>query len=117
MVLTGEGTEAQTPVAFARRAMFGLVAIAAGVSGLALVAFPGSTPKFFSWGLSPSPLASLIGAFYIASAVTFALAVWRNWRETRGLTVGIVGLSVPIFLVSLVHHDIFDFGVPQAWAW
>ena len=117
MVLT-TGTAPTEPLpVLARRAMFGLVAIAAGVSGVALVAFPGSTPTFFSWGLSPSPLASLIGAFYIASAVTFALAVSRNWRETRGLTVGIVGLSVPIFVVSLVHHDIFDFGVPQAWAW
>ena len=39
--------------------LFGIVAIAAGVSGVALVAFPAHTDLFFSWGLAPPTVAAL----------------------------------------------------------
>ena len=99
------------------RVMFGAVVLAAGVAGLALLVFPASTDRFFSWDLTPAPLAALIGGFYLGSSVSFALALSASWRAARGMVAGIVVLATPIFAVSVAHRDVFDFGKVQAWLW
>jgi hypothetical protein len=93
------------------------VAFAAGTTGLLLVAFPGSTGRFFSWGLEPEPLASLVGGLYLASAVVFVLAARSRWRESRGLVASTLALTIPIVVVTFVHLEVFDLGRWQAWAW
>ncbi|MET1002790.1 MAG: hypothetical protein ABWZ15_13340, partial [Acidimicrobiia bacterium] len=106
-----------TPWVTTGRILAGTVAVAAGVSGVALVAFPGSTAGFFSWHLAPAPLASLIGAFYVASAVVYGRAAVAPWRELRMMVAGIVPLSVPILVATLAHLEVFDFGRLAAWVW
>jgi hypothetical protein len=91
--------------------------IAAGVSGLALLVWPDETGQFFSWGLGPPPLASLVGGLYLASAVTFAAAIRLPWRYSRSLVAASVALTAPTLIATLAHLDVFDFGRWQALAW
>jgi hypothetical protein len=99
------------------RVMCGAVGLAAGVSGLALLAVPAATGDYFAWGLAPAPLAALVGGFYLASAVVYGMGARADWTAARVLIVGILALSVPIFAATLVHLDVFDFGRLAAWAW
>jgi hypothetical protein len=99
------------------RLLAGTVAVAAGVSGAALVLFPDSTREYFSWGLVPPTLAALIGGFYLASSLVYARAVPAPWSELWIMVVGIVALSLPVLLATLSHLEVFDFGRLQAWAW
>lgn len=101
----------------ATRAGFAAVVVAAGVSGLALLVWPDETGEFFSWGLGPPPLASLVGGLYLASAVTFAVAVRLPWRYSRSLVAASIALTAPTLISTLVHLDVFDFGRWQAVAW
>jgi len=99
------------------RAGFGAVVLAAAVSGLALLIAPASTGQYFSWGLGPPPLAALVGGLYLASAVTFGVALRLPWRGVRSLLAASVTLTTPTLVFTLVHIDIFDMGRWQAWAW
>jgi hypothetical protein len=104
-------------VAFVRRAAFLVLVVAAGLVGIALLAVPGSTGTFFSWGLEPEPLAAFAGGVYVGSAVVYAAGLAVPWPRVRGLVIGAVVLSVSVFVVTLAHLDVFDFDRLQAWAW
>jgi hypothetical protein len=93
------------------------VAFAAGLTGLFLFVWPGSTARYFSWELNPAPLASLIGGSYMASLVVFGIAAKRSWPEMRGLVAGTLALTLPMLTVTFFHLDVFDFGRLHAWAW
>jgi hypothetical protein len=107
----------RAPALTVARAGFGAVVVAAGVSGLALVIMPESTGQYFSWGLGPPPLASLVGGLYLASAVTFAVALRLPWRCARSLVAASVALTVPTLVATFLHLEVFDFNRWQAWAW
>ncbi len=98
-------------------AFFGIVVAIAGVSGVALLSFPGSTDRYFSWTLRPTGAAAAIGGLYLASAVIFGWALRRTRDEIRSLAVGVLGLAVPTLVFTIVHHDVFDFGRWQAVGW
>lgn len=99
------------------RIVFASDVIGAAVTGVMLLASPGSTARTFSWGLGPEPLTSVVAGLYLASAVTFAFALRLPWPRTRGLALGVLGWTVPTLIVTLVHLDQFDFGRFQAVAW
>jgi len=105
------------PAMTAARVMCGAVGLAAGLSGLALLAVPGATGDYFAWGLAPAPLAALVGGFYLASALTYWRGAGADWAAARVLVVGILALSVPILAATLMHLDVFNFGRLAAWAW
>jgi hypothetical protein len=109
------GSEA--PATFVRRTAFLLLVLAAGLIGLALLAAPGATGKFFSWGLGPEPLAAFAGGVYVGAAAVYAAGLMRPWTEARGLVAGAVVLSVSVLVATLVHLELFDFDRLQAWAW
>lgn len=100
------------------RGLLGGVAFAAGVVGVAMLLWPGSTGRYFSWRLSPAPVASFVGAFYVASAIVFGwAATLRSWTAQRGLCASVLGLAAPTLVVTGVHDEVFDFGRWQALAW
>jgi len=99
------------------RLLLGGVAFAAGLTGVVLLVFPDTTDRYFSWGLGPPPLTSLIGGSYVASLFVFGWAVRRPWVETRGLVVGTLALTLPMLAVTFTHLDQFDLSRWQAWAW
>jgi hypothetical protein len=101
----------------ARRAAFLMLVVAAGAVGFALLAVPEATGSFFSWTLEPAPLAAFAGGIYVASAVVYAAGIRAGWDAARPLLVAAVVLSVSVFVVTLVHLEVFDLHRLQAWAW
>ena len=100
------------------RSLLGGVAFAAGVVGVAMLLWPGSTGRYFSWRLSPAPVASFVGAFYAASAIVFGWAAsFRSWTTQRGLCASVLGLAAPTLVVTAMHGEVFDFARWQAVAW
>jgi hypothetical protein len=100
------------------RLLCALVAFAAGLVGALMVAAPESSGTYFSWALGPAPLASLVGAFYVASAFVFGWAAARSdWAGMRGLCVAVFALTVPTLAATSQHLDVFDFTRWQAIAW
>ncbi len=100
------------------RLLCALVAFAAGLVGVLMVAAPASSGTYFSWALGPPPLASLVGAFYVASAFVFGWAAAReDWAGMRGLCVAVFGLTLPTLAATSQHLDVFDFSRWQAIAW
>ncbi len=104
-------------VVLVRRGVFLVLAVAAGLVGLALLAVPAATATFFSWGLAPPPLAAFAGGAYLGSAAVYAAALPRTRDEVRGLVAGAAMLSGSVLVVTWAHLDQFDFGRLQAWAW
>ena len=104
-------------VVFVRRAAFLVLVLAAGLVGLAMLAVPDSTARYFAWGLQPAGLAAFAGGVYVGSAVVYAVAIPRPEREVRPLVAGAVVLSVSVFVFTMVHLDVFDLDRLQAWAW
>ena len=83
-----------------------------------MLLWPGSTGRYFSWQLSPAPVASLVGAFYVASAIVFGWAAsFRSWTVQHGLCTSVLGLAAPTLVVTAMHGEVFDFGRWQAIAW
>jgi hypothetical protein len=105
------------PAVLIQRSAFLVLVGAAGLVGLALLAVPGATGSFFSWGLEPEPLAAFAGGVYVGSAALYALSLARPPDEARGLVVGAAVLSVSVLVVTLGHLDVFDFDRLQAWVW
>lgn len=97
--------------------LFWGVAFAAGATGVALLVFPASTERYFSWGLDPPPLAALIGGSYVASLIVFGHASLRRWGEGLGLAAGTLALTIPMSVVTFSHLAVFDFSRWQAWGW
>jgi hypothetical protein len=100
------------------RTLCALVAFAAGVVGVLMLIVPGSTDRYFSWALAPAPLAALVGACYVASAVVFGWAAARpGWPGLRPLCLAVFGLTVPTLIATIHHRSVFDFGRWQAVLW
>jgi hypothetical protein len=102
---------------FVRRAAFLMLVVAAGAVGLALLAVPDATGAFFAWTLKPAPLAAFAGGIYVASAVVYAAGIRAGWDASRPLVLAAVVLSLSVFVVTLVHLEVFDLHRLQAWAW
>lgn len=100
-----------------RAACFVVTGVAA-VAGAVMVVAPDATDRYFSWPIGPPPLAALVGAFYLASALTFAiLGVRSDWRLSRGIAFGILAFTLPTVVATVHHHDLFDWSRWQALAW
>jgi hypothetical protein len=112
-VRVGPASRLGTPVT----AFLVIVAVASGVTGVAVLAVPGSTGRYFSWALRPAGAAALIGGFYVASAIVFAWALTLPWSQVHPLVVGVFGLALPTLALTAVHDEVFDFGRWQAVAW
>jgi len=100
------------------RTLFLIVGVVAGVAGIIMLVAPAETDRYFSWPIGPPPLAATVGGFYVASAIVFTQAAFRDeWPAARGLCVGVLALTIPTVFFTIRHHDVFDFGRWQAIAW
>jgi hypothetical protein len=91
--------------------------MAAGGTAMALLLAPGSTETYFSWTLRPAAAAAMIGGLYLASAVVFAWALTLPRRQVRPLFAGVIGLTTPTFVLTVIHNEVFDFSRWQAVVW
>ncbi len=100
-----------------RRAAFLMLALAAGLVGIAMLAVPRSTGAFFAWDLKPEGLAAFAGGVYVGSAAVYAAGLRVDMRLARPLVLAAVVLSTSVLTITLVHLEVFDLGRLQAWAW
>jgi hypothetical protein len=95
-----------------------VVAGVAGLAGTVMLIAPEDTDAYFSWPIGPPPLAALVGAFYLASAVTFAVIGTRaDWPAARGICFGILAFTLPTLAPTVRHRELFDWDRWQALAW
>ena len=110
--------ERRTSAPMTARVLGALVALAAGIVGVAMLVAPGATGDYFSWALGPPVLAATVGAFYVASASVFGWAVAQGtWASLRPLCIAVFGLTLPTLASTVHHRDVFDFDRWQAVAW
>ncbi|HEX8771160.1 MAG TPA: hypothetical protein VF711_10375 [Acidimicrobiales bacterium] len=95
-----------------------VVTVVAGIAGTVMLLAPDTTHRYFSWPIGPPPLAALVGAFYLTSALTFAiLGLREDWPASRGVCFGVLAFTLPTVVATLRHRDLFDWGRWQAVAW
>jgi hypothetical protein len=95
-----------------------VVTVVAGLAGTVMLITPDNTDAYFSWPIGPPPLAALVGAFYLASALTFSLiAMKADWPAARGICFGILAFTLPTLAATVRHRDLFEWDRGQALAW
>lgn len=95
-----------------------VVAVVAGLVGAVMVVAPGSTDRYFSWPIGPPPLAGLVGAFYLASALIFTMVSRRgDWTACRVVCFGILAFTLPTVVATMKHRELFDWSRWQAVVW
>lgn len=89
--------------------VFAIVCVVSTSAGITMLSRPGDTDSNFAWTLTPEPLAGLVGGLYIGAGVFFGRGAVVRWPQQRGVLVGVLALTVPTFIFTLVHEEIFDF--------
>jgi hypothetical protein len=111
-IVTGSQIVDTAPRGTAERALmivFAVVCVVSTSAGVTMLSRPGDTDSNFAWVLRPEPLAGLVGGLYIAAGVFFGWGAVVRWPQQRGVLVGVLALTVPTFIVTLVHEQVFDF--------
>lgn len=94
-----------------------VVIVVAGASAGALLGWPAHSGSFFSWDLGAPTVAATIGGLYLASVITFVVALVSPRSQTRSLNWGVLALAIPTLWFTITHHNVFDWSRPQAVAW
>jgi hypothetical protein len=89
-------------VALARHAAFLVLVLAAGLVGLALLAAPGATGRFFAWGLAPEGLAAFAGGVYALPAGALVAALRTGSDPVGYLAVLVLLLGCGAALLAAV---------------
>lgn len=103
---------APLPRSAAERAVaivFAVVAVVSTSAGITMIVSPEDTDSNFAWALGPPPLASLVAGLYLGAGVVFGWGATLRWPGPRGLLAGVLALTIPTFVFTLVHQDVFDF--------
>jgi hypothetical protein len=106
------------PVMRVVRAVFGLVAVVAGVFGAIMLLAPDDTDTYFAWPIGPAPVAATVGGCYLASAIVFAIGAYcAEWAQVRALCCAALALTLPTLVATIYDSDVFDFGRLLAIVW
>lgn len=97
---------------FAVEVFFGLGAV------LSVGIAPENTRENFAWNIQPVIMAAVLGAYYISSALLFALPLFaRRWEMIRVMILPAAIFSVAEFSATLLHFQNFSVGTPSFWGW
>lgn len=89
--------------------VFAVVAVVSTSAGVTMILSPEDTDSNFAWALGPPPLASLVAGLYLAAGVVFGWGATLRWPGQRGVCAAVLALTIPTFVFTLVHEEIFDF--------
>lgn len=85
--------------------MFGVMSM------LTISLAPADTARHFAWPIKPEVTAALLGAFYLASAWVFVLAVFaRRWQNVRVFVIPSILFSSTELIATFLHWDRFSVG-------
>ena len=118
--MTTSATGARAPRSSAEKGVaivFALVALVSTSAGVTMLSRPEDTDSNFAWALGPPPLASLVAGLYIGAGVVFGWGATLRWPGQRGVCVAVLALTVPTFIATLVHEEVFDFSRVFAVFW
>lgn len=97
---------------FAVEVFFGLGAV------LSIGLAPENTRENFAWNVQPVVMASVLGAYYMSSALLFALPLFaRRWEMIRVMILPTALFSAMEFITTLLHWQNFSVGTPSFWGW
>ena len=92
--------------------IFWFVALNAFGGALSLLVFPEVTEHLFFWTITPPINARLLGALYLAGAVSVSSVTQRGeWESARFLVPVLVAAGLLISIVTLLHRDTFTAGI------
>ncbi len=107
-----------TPIPLGLRVWF-VAEVFFGVGAVLSVGlFPQNTRENFAWDIQPVVMASLLGAYYMSSALLFVLPLFaRRWEMIRVMILPTAIFSAAEFITTLLHWDKFLVGTPSFWGW
>ena len=72
---------------------------------------PQDTANNFAWPIKPDVMAAALGAFYLASASIFVLALFaKTWEQVRVMTLPTAAFSTAMLGATVLHWDKFSVG-------
>jgi hypothetical protein len=102
---------ADLPLSWPLRVWIGIECIFGVLSILTISLTPADTPQHFAWPIRPVVTAALLGAFYIASAPFFVLALFaRRWENVRVFIWASILFTSTELLATFLHWDRFSVG-------
>jgi hypothetical protein len=97
---------------FAAEVFFGVGAV------LSIGLFPANTRDNFAWNVQPVVMASVLGAYYMSSALLFVLPLFaRRWEMIRVMILPAAIFSSAELLTTILHWSNFSVGTPSFWGW
>lgn len=92
--------------------LFGIGAV------LTIGLYPQNTHENFAWDVQPPVMASVLGAYYMSSALLFVLPLLaRRWEMIRVMILPTALFSTAELLATLLHWDRFSVGTLPFWVW
>ncbi|WP_255169159.1 hypothetical protein [Natrononativus amylolyticus] len=85
---------------------------------VSLYGAPGSTERYFAWGISPDLTPLLMGAGYGAGVYFFYRVVTTDeWHRVHVLFPGIAVFTLAMGVATVLHWDAFTHGHFSTWLW
>jgi hypothetical protein len=107
-----------TPIALGLRAWF-VAEVFFGVGAVLTIALsPTETRTNFAWDVQPAVMASVLGAYYISTALLFVLPLFaRRWEMIRVMILPTAIFSVAELITTFLHLDRFLVSTLPFYAW
>ena len=107
-----------TPIAWPLRAWF-VVEVFFGVSAVFSIGLdPANTSTNFAWNIQPVVMASVLGAYYISSALLFVLPLFaRRWEMIRVMILPAALFTMAELIATVLHWSRFSLGTVQSTGW
>lgn len=100
-----------TPIAWPLRAWFAVEVLFGVGAVLTIALFPANTATNFAWPVQPVVMAAVLGAYYVSSALLFALPLFaRRWEMIRVMVLPTALFSLAELAATLLHLDKFSVG-------
>ena len=107
-----------TPIATWFRVWLGMEIFFALAAILSIARAPADTASNFAWPIQPVVMAAVFGAFYLAVAPTFVVAVRaRRWEMVRVLVLPAAVFTTALLVATIVHWDKFSVGTAPFALW
>jgi hypothetical protein len=100
-----------TPIALGLRVWF-VAEVVFGLGAVLTIALsPTETKKNFAWDVQPAVMASVLGAYYVSTALLFLLPLFaRRWEMIRVMILPTALFSAAELLTTILHFDRFLVG-------
>ena len=107
-----------TPIATWFRVWLGAEIFFALAAILSITRAPADTGSNFAWPIQPVVMAAVFGAFYLAVAPTFLIAIRaRRWEMVRVFVLPAAVFTTALLVATIIHWDKFSVGTAPFDLW